>query len=337
MEQTKERFYNMEMKSVLKNIHDYAKRHMALFLGLCAGMVSVISLIAKLALYCYQVGYYSYFGVNMSWLSVANDNDFMSLMFYIAVTCFIIFLNLWGYLFYRQNRLLKWMFVLYLVIVGCLAFVFVRTMDWKELAQEFGMMSKTIFILPMLLIVLLHAPLISCILISGKRDKINRLENKLYRLKKKGKTTSKSYEKIRQTLLSMKADSASENDNAESLHKSKTSPFLYVLFSIGCFSMILIMILMFGWLQATEQTSFSIIPVKQMGKDVDMPDIQDVFSDTEKEPNAFVILYQNTNFLVIAPCYTDNNSLLIFEKFQTKIILNHQFVEKSYYQNVVLK
>lgn len=110
----------LKNESVFSRIKEYAEEHPSLFTAMCSGLVAFLTVVLKLCYFSYQYGKLSAFHIDMNTIVLIKDTSIFNILFYIILAGIMIIINYLGYIYYRQNLLIKYFIGLFpLTLVVC--------------------------------------------------------------------------------------------------------------------------------------------------------------------------------------------------------------------------
>ena len=139
---------------LLKTIKKYAEENTSLFITMLTGMITVIFFLINFVVYCYNVGYFGYFGVNQDVLRTnlqtlnLSNNYFLQILYSVSIGMILVLFNLLGYVFYINGKFIQW----YLTVTVAVALYF-----WVHIFAEAEQKLSLEFVLASVLVSMFFA------------------------------------------------------------------------------------------------------------------------------------------------------------------------------------
>lgn len=335
MEKEKVEYYDIEdlekypsLKDIFLKIKLYSEKHT----GLITLLLSGLTIYFNLCLYSYKLGSYSYYGVDLSYISIGNQTDaLMNTLFIISIVGMMIFFNILSYISYCRR-----FFILYF----SLGFVVIYTIFIVQgliVSEAYNGVIKDIILLGINLLLIWSMFNIFGVAypnMYSRMPQIYRYKIQIQVLKNNPKKNNKNKIKQCQDKLNKLILEQQKMENIKSSDENKINiKFMSILKMIilVSFPTVLIVILYYaGFFNSFGNTKIDIIQ-NQIDKEY-------IYATNEKQytVNEYSLLYQNSDFMIVSPCVTKNGKIYIFNSYQMKLDKKSFMIQNKYFDKVIL-
>ena len=327
---------------------EYAENHTSLVIGLTTLLISAVSLYLNLCMYAYKLGYYNWFGVNVSTVSFMSSDSLLQILFLLVIATIILFFNLVGYVCYTKRKFLIYFSIFFLIVYTATILCFVPIYDMQLLD------CIQIAFLLLIFVAILHTFTISIMLSFPKDALIMRKGIKLAKLKDrylkydklikdvdKEKQLSKlenKKQKISNNIITKEEEIAKSRSNFSSLvcqYKDKISnnsiTVALIVFAV-MLSFIIAYLYLNGYTQAHKLTQIETVDNLQNVY------LSDVFNKKELK---YAVIFKNEEYCIVSPCVEKNDvdnidktNLIVYNEYQIKIDSKGQLFNRKKYNKI---
>lgn len=302
-----------------KNIKKYAEQHTSLFITILTGVITAIFCLINFMFYCYDVGYFGYFGVNQDILrenlQILNlsNNYFLQILYSVSIGMILVLFNVLGYVYYINGKFLNYYLAVTLLTGIYLGVkIFIEGKEKWSVQLILGIILVSIFISGLILVLWFNTLFSYYRTITLKRYIIKfkyfkkqgdglkalKIKKKYKKLVKKG-----NYKKQKSEL---QIDVSIKNIISICLVMS----YFAIIAGSGYFM---------AFLNRTMNT------------------INSVLENQLDKSSSYAVTYEADDFLMISPCYEENGELHIFKNCQIKIERSNQLLMKQTYKKIIME
>lgn len=320
-EYTKKEFYIKAKK--------YIEKHTALVTTIISGIITITALFLNLLYASYKVGELAYFNVNTSYAFTQDKNSIMlKILIYLGIASIFILTNFLGYLSYIRRFFIKYFLILTFILIVLFYVVLTAICGIDEIFNEFFDVFLMISFYSFFFAISLTGFSIAYMFSPLKKDKIERLELKERKLMARNKLTDKKKNKINKKIESINQSANKKEMNAnnslnEKSNQNQSKIFLFIKpIIIVCYiGIVIVTFLLFGYSQSGNKTSFDTVSINSLSNLHEISFIEYDFDN-------YIILFENSEYMIISPYVTEQNEkeineTIVFTSLQIKIDNNN--------------
>ncbi|HBB27883.1 MAG TPA: hypothetical protein DC000_01280 [Clostridiales bacterium] len=332
------------IKDFWSKIKNYAETKTSLCIFLATTAVTCVLIIVKTLFYSYKIGYNAYFNIPNIYIEMSK-NLLYELSTFIALTLIMGLSNLFGFVFLKQRKLLKY-FCVCVVFLIILSLIFSIITD-KVFFENFTVNIVTIITLCISLGIMFNSLAISCFFYQDKKVKLsrlnvlkkqltvkrNKLQNKFNRIKSRrylfkvirtiiNKKLTYVDEKILKTdryLQKLYKDDNKYNNGENNRQEMKSKNIYSIIFIIFSFAIVLIIFCGIGFYDASRKQDIKIV-LSDIDYKIDFIDDMDTeYDNIEKQ---YAVLYENENIYLISPCLENKSDSKLYLYSQVQFVID---------------
>ena len=311
-----------------KKIKNYAENQTGLFLAAASAIITIVAIFVRFCFYIYDIGFYEHFKVAKENISLKDDsNILMSFLYLFSIACILISANVLGYINICKRTFLKYLSILTLILYVPILVISLIISIRNNV--EYGLQNVLRFLIICFVITCMSNFFAIGLLCSlSDKVKIQRTEILITKLQKREQKNKKRIDKAKERIEELKTK---ENEVIRKRFSFAEKVMLIIVIFCAEIALITSLIWISGNSTANQTTNMSII-VSPINKEIVLPKSKD--NPQNEEITDFALIYKCNDYIIVAPCYVQNDILSVYTSYQMKIESSELLITNKKYNEI---